>query len=242
MKRRFLKAWTLALLLGGCLFFASGALAQSSKPASPSNGTSAEDVQSNSGPEDNSNSKDETAQFKHSSSVHMLARITGLSEDGAYWLAVVINFGVVAGLIFWASKKNLPAMFRNRTAAIQKQIAEARQASEDANRRLTDIESRLGRLDQEIGQMKATAEREAAAEDERIKAAAEEDARRIVESAEQEIAAAAKAARRDLTAYAADLAVNLAAKQIHVDTPTDQALLQRFVRQLPNGNPPEKKN
>ena len=47
--------------------------------------------------------------------------------------------------------------------------------------------------------MTANAEKEAAAEEARIKAAAEEDARKIVESAEQEIAAAAKLARRELT-------------------------------------------
>ena len=83
--------------------------------------------------------------------------------------------------------------------------------------------------------MRATSEKEAAAEEERIKVAAEEDAHRIVESAEQEIAAAAKAARRELTAYAADLAVTLATKQIHVDAPTDQALVKNFANQLSNG-------
>jgi len=54
-----------------------------------------------------------------------------------------------------------------------------------------------------------------------------------VESAEQEIAAAARAARRELTAYAADLAVTLAKKQIHVDAATDQALVREFAQQLP---------
>lgn len=229
------KFWCFIVLLS-VLSFAIPTFAQTSSPSSQGS-PSAADVQSNSGPENNST--DETAQFKHSSSVHLLARITGLSENGAYWLAVAINFGVVAGLIFWASKKNLPGMFRNRTAAIQKSIAEARQASEDANRRLTDIESRLGQLDEEIAAMRATADKEAAVEAARIKSAAEEDGRRIVESAEQEIAAAAKAARRDLTVYAADLAVTLAAKQIRLDAPTDEALLRRFGRQLLNGSAPE---
>ena len=94
--------------------------------------------------------------------------------------------------IFWLSKKNLPGLFRNRTASIQKAMEEARKTSEDANRRLAEIEARLSRLDIEIGGMRAAAEKEAAAEEQRIKAAAEEDARKIVESAEQEIAAAAK--------------------------------------------------
>ena len=176
--------------------------------------------------------EDDTAQFRHSSSVKMIAKITGLSLDQAYWLAIILNFAIIAGLIAWFSKKNLPGMFRNRTALIQKSLEEARKASDDANRRLSEIDSRLGRLGDEINQMKASSEKEAAAEEARIKAAAEEDARRIVQSAEQEISSAAKAARRELTAYAADLAVSLAARQIRVDAPTDQALVRRFAQQL----------
>jgi len=48
----------------------------------------------------------------------------------------------------------------------------------------------------------------------------------------RKIAAAAKAARRELTAYAADLAVALAQKQIRVDAATDQALVREFAGQL----------
>lgn len=189
-----------------------------------------------------SSGEDETTQFKHSASVRLLSKITGLSEDGAYWLAIILNFAIVVGVIAWFSKKNLPVAFRNRTASIQKSIEEARRASEDANRRLSDIESRLGRLDQEIRQMRAASEQESAAEEKRIKEAAEEDARRIVQSAEQEIAASAKAARRELTSYAAELAVSLAAKQIRVDTPSDQALVRRFAKELSNGGGPGKKS
>ena len=53
-----------------------------------------------------------------------------------------------------------------------------------------------------------------------------------MESAEQEIAAAAKAARRDLTTYAADLAISLAKKQIHVDAGTDSSLVRSFADRL----------
>jgi len=185
--------------------------------------------------------EDETAQFKHSASIRLLAKITGLSLDGAYWLAVVLNFAIVVGVITWISKKNLPAMFRNRTASIQKSLEEARRASEDAKRRLSEIEARLARLDDEINEMRAASEREAAAEEERIRTATAEDARRISASVEQEIATAVKAARRELTVYAADLAVSLASKQIHVDTPTDQALVRRFAQQLSSDGAPGKK-
>ena len=60
-------------------------------------------------------------------------------------------------------------MFRARTAAIQKAMQEAQKASEDARRRLAEIESRLMKLDGEIGMMRNAAENEAAAEEARIK-------------------------------------------------------------------------
>jgi len=184
--------------------------------------------------------EDDQSQFKHSPSVQLVARLTGLDLQHAYWVCVLLNFVVIGVALFWLLKKNLPGVFRDRTASIQKAMQEARKASEDANRRLAEIEARLSRLDVEIGGMRSAAEKEAAAEEQRITAAAEEDRRKIVESAEQEITAAAKSARRELTAFAADLAVSLAKKQIHVDAATDQALLRNFANQLSgNGETPK---
>jgi len=221
-----------AVLFCGHMFAqtAEATAAQSEHGASSANGLSHEN-----------SSEDDHAEFKQSASVKLLARITGLSMEGVYWLAVVLNFAIIAGLIAWASKKNLPAVFRNRTAMIQKSLEEARRASEEARERMAQIEARLGRLDEEITQMRLATDKEAAAEEERIKASAGEEAQRIVDSVEQEIAAAAKAARRELTAYAADLAVSLATKQIHVDASTDRALLRRFAEQLSENGGPGKK-
>ncbi len=173
-----------------------------------------------------------TAAFKHSTSVKFIAKLTGLSTESAYWLCVIGNFAIVAGVLVWALRKNLPAVFRNRTASIQQAMAEARAASEDANRRLADIELRLSHLDSEIAEMRNAAEKEGAAEEERIKAATADEMKKVVESAEQEISAAAKNARRDLRVYAANLVVSLAEKQIKVDAATDQALVQGFAKRL----------
>ena len=165
--------------------------------------------------------KDEWAEFKESASVRMIGRLTGLNLQQSYWLSMALNFVVIAALIVWAGFKYLPGMFRDRSAAIQKAMQEAQKASQEARRRLAEIESRLMKLDVEIGMMRDSAEKDGAVEEARIQA-----------SAEQEIAAAAKAARRQLTAYAADLAVGLARKQIHVDPATDQALVRYFSGQL----------
>lgn len=178
--------------------------------------------------------KDETAEFKQSSSVQRIARLTGLSLSNAYLFSIVLNFVLIAGVIFWAGRKYLPGLFSARTAAIQKAMQEAQKASEEARRRLAEIENRLMKLDGEIGMMRDSAEKEAAAEESRIQAAAQQDARKIIETAQQEIASAAKSARRELTAYAADLAVSLAKKQIHVDAAADQALVRNFAGELGN--------
>jgi F-type H+-transporting ATPase subunit b len=175
---------------------------------------------------------DETAEFKQSASVRLIAKWTGMNLQHAYWLSVLSNFVVIAAVILWAARKYLPGIFSARTAAIQKAMQEAQKASDEARRKLAEIESRLMKLDVEIGMMRDAAEKDAAAEEARILAAAERDARKMVEAAQQETAAAAKAARRQLTAYAADLAVGLARKQIHVDAATDQALVRNFAGEL----------
>lgn len=175
---------------------------------------------------------EENAQFKHSASVRLIARLTGMSLQQSYWFCMLLNFAVVAALIIWAWRKHVPEMFRTRTSDIQTAMFEAQRASEEARRRLGEIETRLSRLDSEIESMRAAAAKEVAIEEARIKAAAEEEARNIVQGAQQEVAAAARAARRQLAAHAADLAVGLAKKQIRIDAGTDQALVRNFASGL----------
>jgi F-type H+-transporting ATPase subunit b len=178
---------------------------------------------------------DENEAFKHSPSVRVVGRLLGLTPNGAYWFSVVLNFAIIAGLVFWGLRSNLPAMFRSRTESIRKAMDEARRTGEEAQQRLEGIEARLGKLDSEIAAMRATAEKEAATEEQRLRASADDDRKKIVESAEQEIASAAKAARRELTAHAADLAVTLAQKRIQVDAAADEALVRGFAENLGSG-------
>jgi F-type H+-transporting ATPase subunit b len=183
--------------------------------------------------------EDDNDKLKHSSSVLKLAKYTGLNIEHTYWLSIFLNFvgiGLLVNAFYkWGIPTLIPApgpYMRQRSVRIRQAMEDARQASEDARRRMSDIESRLSRLDAEVAEMRASAEKDAVAEEERIKAAAAEDARKIIASAELEIAAAAKSARRELTAYAADLAVALARKQIQVDAATDQALVRSFAQHI----------
>jgi F-type H+-transporting ATPase subunit b len=221
-------------------------LAQENKPAAPPNSASAPEpaqqpAASKPGPEADlaaaskeaaGEEKEENLEFKQSPSVKWLASHTGMSPKAAYWVFFLLNFGILAAAVGWFMKAKLPGWSRDRGESIRRSLDEARRTSEDARGRLTQIEARLARLDVEIGELRASAEKEAVAEEQRILAAAEEDKQRIITAAEQEIAAASRLARRDLKTYAASLAVDLAEHRIKVDPQTDRALVHNFAEQF----------
>ena len=182
-------------------------------------------------PVDNAD-EEENSQFKYSPAVRAVAKKAGLSKEAVYWIFFLINFAILAAAGVWVVRKALPNGFTPRTAEIQKGIEEARRASAEAGARLSEIEGHLSRLDVEIAGIRSAAEGDFSAEEQRIKAAAERDAQQVVASAEQEIAAAARTAQRDLKAFVAGLAVDLAEKKIRVDDSTDQALVRSFAAQL----------
>jgi F-type H+-transporting ATPase subunit b len=232
------------LLACGCLFAQPGSSADSSSVAQPASplppgeiGTratplpKAEAQQANAEPE-NAAEEEENAQFKYSSIVRSVARKTGLSKETVYWIFNLINFAILAAAGIAVLRKVMPNGFTPRTAEIQKGIEEARKASAEAAARLSEIEARLGRLDSEIAELRTTAEGDFSAEEQRIKADADRDAKHVIEAAEQEIAAASRSAQRELKAFAAGLAVDLAEKKIKVDEATDQALVRSFATQL----------
>jgi F-type H+-transporting ATPase subunit b len=225
----------LAIALFGFLLALPAQLAHAQEqPAAPSS------VQSSAGPAQKSAAQDqeqeedqeENASLKYAAPVQWLARTTGWSAHRAYLLALSLNFAIIVVIVYWAARKFVPGMLRHRNASIQQALQEARAASQDANRRLAEIENRLSLLDVEIGHMQASAEKESNAEDARIQKAAEEDVRKVVAAAEQEIAAAAKQARRELTTHTANLAIALARQQINVDSNTDQVLVRTFASKL----------
>jgi len=240
-----LRPWLItALLFCAALGFQS--FAQSQEPSSSTPAAGAHSEPDKEKPEHTSMAKElakeereatgaeeeENANLKHSAMVKKLAVLTGGDVHKAHLLALGLNFAVIAIVVVWFIRKLVPGMMQRRNESIQKALEEARAASQDANRRLSEIENRLRQLDVEIGQIQAGAEKEAEAEEARIKAAAEDDIRKVVETAEQEIAAAAKQARREITAHTADLAVALARKQINVDANTDQVLVRTFASKL----------
>jgi F-type H+-transporting ATPase subunit b len=145
-----------------------------------------------------------------------------------------INFAIVAGLIVWVVVKVLPPKFRSNAEKISSAISNATAAKAEADRQLREAENKLARLPQEVAELRAFAEREGAGEAERIRALAKSDAQKIFLAANAEIEAAERAARLELKAIAAKLAVDgaesLIARQL---TPQSQeSLVSAFVKSL----------
>jgi F-type H+-transporting ATPase subunit b len=247
MEKNAIRAALSLLLLASIIFLVPIASAQEHQPAAPTSPTEATGHGQVAQPEhgDANAEKSEKAgnsiheveqQMKMSASVKALGKLLGIQDPRtAYWVFWILNAAILGFLLHMFIGRKLPGMFRNRTSAIQRGIEEARKASAEASGRLTAIEARLSALDNEIASMRTNAEQEGRAEAERLRAATEEEKRSILASAEQEIAAAANIARRDLKNYAAELAVQLAEKRIIVSESDDRAILQNFSRNLGNG-------
>ncbi|MDW5264997.1 MULTISPECIES: ATP synthase F0 subunit B [Acidobacteriaceae] len=183
-------------------------------------------------PEKNQQEKDENDEYRHSATVRALGAKLGMNADQAATAFTVTNFIVLAILVGWFLLKTLPKTFRDRSSAIQKHLVDARTATEEASARLNSVENRLGKLDEQIAAMRVQAEKDAALDEQRIKAAVEEEKQKILKSAEQEISAATSQARKHLQQYAAELAIEQAARKLVVTAETDRLLVQGFARRL----------
>lgn len=179
--------------------------------------------------------EDETVAFRHSPVVQSIARIVHLPVETTAKICEYLNFAIVAFSVLYVLFKFLPTFFRNRKGAIQKQLVDARSATEVARERLDGVEQRLARLDQDIDAIRKQVEQDAAQDEARIKAALEEERVRIVESAGHEIEAAGAAAQRELKRFAAELAIDRATDRLSLTPDTDRKLVHHFAQGLGDG-------
>lgn len=145
-----------------------------------------------------------------------------------------INLAIVAGLVVWVFGKLLPPKFRKNAENIGSAITKATAAQAAADVQLREAETKLANLEKEVAELRTFAERESAAEAERMHALTQTDAQKIAVAAKAEIEAAERAARLELKALAARLAVD-GAESLLVKQLTPQAqesLISNFVKTL----------
>lgn len=173
----------------------------------------------------------ENDQYRHAPIVQSLARFMHVDVERAARIFEIFNLSVVVLGIVIPLIRIMPKLLRKRSEKIRADIEAARKTTEDANTRLSAVEAKLASLDQEITKFRTEVEQQIAQDEQRAKAALEEESGRIVASAEQEIGVAAAQAKRSLRHFAADLAIDQAIKNLVLTPETDRALIAEFVNE-----------
>ena len=144
------------------------------------------------------------------------------------------NFILLAGGLGYIVRKHAGPFFEARGLHIRKEMLAAEEAKKEADSRAAAVELRLARLEDEIAALRAEAQREERAESARYVRHAVAEAAKIQARAEQEIAAAGKAARMELKRHAAELALGLAERKIRarMTAETEDQLVRAFRENL----------
>lgn len=153
-------------------------------------------------------------------------------------LIQAINFLI---LIFLLSKflfKPLAAFLADRSAGIQKSLAEAKAAHEAAAQAQADYRAQMREAQREIAAIREQGQREVEAERQRLLQASRAEAERLVAQAKAEIEAETKRAKASLRDEAAGIAVAVAERLLgrSVNADDERRLAERYVREVGGTN------
>ncbi len=153
-------------------------------------------------------------------------------------LIQAINFLI---LIFLLSKflfKPLTTFLADRSAGIQKSLAEAKAAHEEAAKAQADYQAQMREAQREIAAIREQGQRDVEAERQRLLQVSREEAERLVAQAKAEIETETKRAKASLREEAADMVVAAAERLLGRTMGGDdqQRLAEQYVRELGGKN------
>ena len=227
--KNHLRSWLTVLVLAGVFFAGGPRHLYALSGAAPHSQVGATDPNKGA---DNAEAEAENGQFRHAAPVRAIAGFLHVRTETAAQIFEDINSAILILVIVFFLAKVLPKAIKGRTATIQKDLIDARSATELANERLTAVEAKLARLGDDIEAIRKQTDRDILEDEKRIKQSLEEERVRIVQSAEQEIESAGAAAQRELKRFAAELAIDKAAKRIQLSVESDKAIVERFGQEL----------
>lgn len=147
-----------------------------------------------------------------------------------------INSLIIIGFFVWAFRKGRGA-FRAKAEQISSSIERAARAKAEAAHKREEMERKMAQLGHEVEEMRQHAHKEAAAELERLRQLIREESEKIERAAVAEIEASERAARNELRAHAARLAVARAEAllQARLTPEIETRLFRGFVSDLSRG-------
>jgi F-type H+-transporting ATPase subunit b len=146
----------------------------------------------------------------------------------------LLNFLIIAGMIYWLAAKKVKEFFSGRREGIKRSLAEAVAAREDAEKRFREYEAKLERATGEIDEITRMIETQGLAEKERIIEEARKAAAKMKEDAqtrmEQEFSKASYQLRNEAVRLSAQMAEGLLRKNIHVED--HEAMVQDYIEKM----------
>ncbi len=144
------------------------------------------------------------------------------------------NFLLLFGGLAYYLRRPLREFLQTRARGIEEGLANGKRAQEEAGAKMSAIEARLARLDEEIDGLRQQAARESEEERSRIVDNSNAEAEKVVAVARREIEGLQRTARMELKAHVARLAVDLAEERLQKDLEPsqNQRIISRFVRSL----------
>jgi F0F1-type ATP synthase membrane subunit b/b' len=150
------------------------------------------------------------------------------------WLNFIIVFGGIAYLI----AKYGGDFFRGNAKEIAASIVEATAAKVEAERELREVVIKTEHFDQDVAEMRGEAQRNWAAESERLYASGQTEIEKIAHAAREELAASERAAQQQVREIAASMAVERAAALVgsRMNAEIRARMFQSFLSELGRGS------
>jgi F-type H+-transporting ATPase subunit b len=138
----------------------------------------------------------------------------------------VTNLVAFLALLWYFLRKPTAEFFGNRRAEVANALAKAEEDRRRAEALSAELAGRLARIETELTNLRDGARRDAEAEHAAVLRQSEEDAARVLARARADVENRVRAARAELTAYAGDLAVDVAREILaKAVTPEDEKRL-----------------
>jgi len=147
------------------------------------------------------------------------------------WIFKLINMVIFIGALVYFIGRPAKNAIAERHAGIQRAAEEARSRRTKADQVASDIQSRLGQLEDELRAIREKAEQDGERQKRELLAAAENEAAKILAGARAEVENRIKHARHELTEYAGQLASDRA-ERILRDRMTEQDRQRLFRESL----------
>jgi F-type H+-transporting ATPase subunit b len=149
-------------------------------------------------------------------------------------IARLFNFAILVGVLVYFLKTPIAGYLAGRGAQIRQDLVTAAEMRKTATAQLEEIHQKLNALPAELAALKTRGEEDVRAEKVRMAQAAAAERERLIGQTRREIDMRLRLARRELTEYAAQLAVSVAQERIaRTITPDDQLrLVDRYASQL----------